>query len=96
MRLAFCGGFDIASSVVIEEAAAVAGLNPADAVNASRNEKLDLALDATTRGLQLRGVKSPPAISVGTHWFEGPNAVIAATTFSAANGLIDEPLLPAG
>ena len=31
-RLAFCGGFDIGSDNVIEEAAAVAGLNPAEAV----------------------------------------------------------------
>jgi 2-hydroxychromene-2-carboxylate isomerase len=96
LRLAFCGGFDIGSMPVIGEAAAVAGLNPDAAIAAANDRRLDLALDATSRGLPLRGVKSPPAISVGTHWFDGPNAVIAALAFSAAHGLMDAPLLPAG
>jgi 2-hydroxychromene-2-carboxylate isomerase len=96
MRLAFCGGFDIGSMPVIEEAAAVAGLNTRDAVRAARDRRIDLRLDATSRGLGLRGVKSSPAISVGTHWFEGPNVVIAALAFSAAHGLMDAPLQPAG
>jgi 2-hydroxychromene-2-carboxylate isomerase len=96
MRMAFCGGFDIGSGAVIEEAAAIAGLHPRAAARAAKDESLDLRLDATSRGLALRGVKSPPAISVGRHWFEGTNVVIAALAFSAANGLMDAPLLPAG
>jgi 2-hydroxychromene-2-carboxylate isomerase len=96
MRLAFCGGFDIASVPVIEEAAAVAGLSPSDVVRATTDHHLDLRLDATSRGLGLRGVKSPPAICVGTHWFEGPNVVLSALAFSAAHGLMDAPLLPTG
>ncbi len=96
LRLAFCGGFDIGSMPVIEEAAAVAGLDPGETVRAARDSELDLRLDATSRGLGLRGVQSPPAISVGTHWFEGPTVVIAALAFSAAQGLMDAPLLPAG
>ncbi len=95
MRLAFCGGFDIGSVPVIEEAAAVAGLNSYDAVSAAGDQRRDLALDATSRGLAFRGVKTPPAISIGAHWFDGPNAVIAALAFSAAHGLMDEPVLPA-
>ncbi len=88
MRLAFCGGFDIGSVPVIEEAAAVAGLSTSRRRCAPRrDQRLDLRLDATSRGLGLRGVKSPPAISVGTHWFEGPNVVISALAFSAAHGL---------
>ncbi len=94
-RLAFCGGFDISSDNVIEEAAAVAGLNPYEAVTAAGDSRRDLALDATSRGLAFRGVKTPPAISIGVHWFDGPNAVIAALAFSAAHGLMDEPVLPA-
>jgi len=94
MRLAFCGGFDISSVPVIEEAAAVAGLSSARVVKAANDARFDLRLDATSRGLRMRGIKSPPAISVGTHWFDGPNVVIAALAFSAAHGLMDEPLLP--
>ena len=95
LRLAFCGGFDIGSVPVIEEAAAVAGLTVADAVAAARDRSLDLRIDATSRGLPMRGVKSPPAINVGTSWFEGPNAVYAAVAFSAAQGLMEAPQLPA-
>ena len=96
LRLAFCGGFDISSAPVIEEAADVAGLTTADAVAAAGDRSFDVRLDATSRGLAMRGVESPPAISIGARWFEGPGAVIAATTFSAAQGLIDAPLVPAG
>lgn len=95
MRLGFCGGFDIGSMPVIKEAAAVAGLDPAEAVAAARDPRLDLPLDATSRGLQARGVRTPPAISVGTTWFEGPKVVIAAVSFSAAQGLMGAPRLPA-
>lgn len=95
LRLAFCGGFDINSTPVIEEAAAVAGLDPIEVVSAARDQRLDLALDATSRGLTMRGVKAPPAISIGAHWFDGPNAVIAALAFSAAHGLTEAPVLPA-
>ena len=94
LRLAFCGGFDIGNLPVIEEAAAVAGLSAGRVVKAAKDERIDLRLDSTSRGLGLRGVKSAPAISVGTHWFDGPNVVIAALAFSAAHGLMDEPMLP--
>ena len=95
MRLAFCGGFDIGSVPVIEEAAAVAGLTTSDAVHAANDKHLDHRLDATSRGLVARGVPSPPAIFVGTRWFDGPNAVFAAVAFSAERGLTDAPTLPA-
>src|ERR1700679_4044330 len=95
LRLAFCGGFDIGSMPVIEEAAAVAGLTVADAVAAASDRSLDLRIDATSRGLPMRGVKSPPAINIATTWFEGPNAVYAAVAYSAAQGLIEAPQLPA-
>ena len=91
LRLGFCGGFDIGSMPVIEEAAAVAGLTTADAVAAASDPRYDLRIDATSQGLGLRGVQSPPAISIGTTWFEGSSAVYAAASFSAAQELIDEP-----
>ncbi|MGH2872948.1 MAG: hypothetical protein ACRDL5_10875 [Solirubrobacteraceae bacterium] len=97
LRLGFCGGFDMGSVPVIEEAAAVAGLTTADAVAAASDQRLDLGLDATSHGLAARGVSSPPAISVGAAWFQGPTAVIAAVSFSAAHSLVDAdaPPLPA-
>lgn len=91
LRLGFCGGFDIGSVPVIEEAAAVAGLTTADAVAAAGDQRYDLRIDATSRGLRARGVQSPPAIAVGTTWFEGSTAVFAAASFSATQGLIDAP-----
>ena len=42
LRLAFCGGFDIGSTPVIEEAAAVAGLTTGDATAAARDPQLDV------------------------------------------------------
>ena len=77
------------------EAAAVAGLTTSDAVQAANDKSLDHRLDATSRGLVARGVQSPPAISIGTRWFDGSNAVFAAVAFSAARGLTDAPPLPA-
>lgn len=94
LRLAFCGGYDIDSTPVIQEAAATAGLNPTDAVTAARDSRLDLRLDATSQGLRARGVRTPPAISIGTTWFDGSDAVISAVCFSAAQGLMDTPHLP--
>ena len=44
----------------------MAGLDPASAVAAARDPRYDLRLDATSRGLLLRGIVSPPAISIGT------------------------------
>ncbi len=94
MRLAFCGGFDIGSTAIIEEAAAVAGLTTGEATAAAGDHQLDAQLDATSRGLMARA-KSPPAISVGARWFDGPNAVLAAVACSAAQGLIEAPTRPA-
>lgn len=94
-RLAFCGGFDIAEDDVIAEAAAVAGLNPVVTVSASHDEHYDLRLDATSRGLRRRGIKAPPAISVGMTWFEGPDALAAAVSFSLAQARRETPSAPA-
>jgi 2-hydroxychromene-2-carboxylate isomerase len=96
LRLAFCGGFDIASTPVIKEAAAVASLTAAEVMAAVNDRSLDQRIDATSRGLRMRGVRSVPAINIGATWFEGTNAVYAAAAFSAAQGLMEAPQLPAG
>ncbi len=94
-RLAFCGGFDVASETVIEEAAAGAGLDPRQALAAANDERFDLRLDATSRGLRARGVPSPPAINLGRSWFVGPDAVCAAATFSGFRANSEAPPAPA-
>jgi 2-hydroxychromene-2-carboxylate isomerase len=91
LRLGFCGGFDISSAPVIEEAAAVSGIAGADAVAAAGDQRYDARIDATSRGLVLRGISSPPAIAIGSSFFEGSSAVFAAVSFSAAQGVRDEP-----
>jgi 2-hydroxychromene-2-carboxylate isomerase len=91
LRLGFCGGYDVGSAAVIQEAAAVAGLNSSEAAKAAGDRRYDLRIDATSRGLTMRGIQSPPAICIGTTWFEGSGAVFAATSFSAAQALLDAP-----
>jgi 2-hydroxychromene-2-carboxylate isomerase len=94
-RLAFCGGFDITDDDVIAEAAAVAGLDPEFTVAASYDPRYDLRLDATSRGLGMRGIEGPPAISIGTNWFDGPDAIVTALSFSIARARLETPQAPA-
>jgi 2-hydroxychromene-2-carboxylate isomerase len=94
-RLAFCGGFDFSDDDVIAEAAAVAGLEPEVTVAASHDSRYDLRLDATSRGLGMRGIEGPPAISIGTNWFDGPDAVVSALSFSVALARRETPRAPA-
>ncbi len=95
VRLAFCGGFDVASETVIEEAAAGAGLDPRQALAAAHDERFDLRLDATSRGLRARGILSPPAIHLGRTWFEGSDGVRAAASFSGFRAHSEAPRAPA-
>lgn len=75
-RLAFCGGFDLDDDIVIEEAAASAGLDPLEALIAANNPTYDLQLDATSRGLARRGVGCAPAIRIASSWFEGADPLL--------------------
>ncbi len=83
-RLAFCGGFDLARGGVLAEAAAAAGLSPDEALAAADDPTYDLRIDATVRGLALRGVSAPPAIRIGGNWFEGIDAVMQAAAYRAS------------
>jgi 2-hydroxychromene-2-carboxylate isomerase len=93
-RFAFCGGFDISSDEVIAEAAAGAGLNPVRAVEASNDPHLDYQLEATAKGLQARGILMPPVIRVGTRWFCGSDAMMAAVSFSVGQARVSSPQSP--
>jgi len=95
LRLTFCGGFDIADDHVIEEAAGAAGLDPEQTVAASHDQRYDLRLNATSSGLRVRGIQAPPAISIGTSWFDGPDAIASALSFSVAEARRETPRAPA-
>jgi 2-hydroxychromene-2-carboxylate isomerase len=93
-RFAFCGGFDIGSDEVIAEAAAGAGLDPVQALEASLDARRDDQLEATARGLQTRGILMPPVIRIGTRWFCGSDAMMAAVSFSAGQARESGTQLP--
>jgi 2-hydroxychromene-2-carboxylate isomerase len=83
-RLAFCGGFDISKESAIRNAAEVAGLDPEEVAGAASDPSFDRVLDSTSLALRAQGADSPPAISIGEELFDGPDAILAATTFRAA------------
>jgi len=93
-RLAFCGGFDVASEAVIAEAAAVAGLSCDEALKAAGDRAYDHQLDQTSKGLESRGIVAPPAVRVGGRWFQGPDALISAVAFIACHTPDTQPQLP--
>lgn len=93
-RLAFCGGFDLARRGVLAEAAAAAGLQPEEALAVAHDPTYDLRIDATGRGLGLRGVGVPPAIRIGGNWFEGVDAVMQAAAFQAMRFAQGAPSAP--
>jgi len=84
-RMAYCGGFDIDDLGMIAEAAAGAGLDPDEAVQAAQDPRYDLQIDATTRGLARRGVNGAPAIRIGASWFEGADPLMRLTAWSDSN-----------
>jgi 2-hydroxychromene-2-carboxylate isomerase len=93
-RLAFCGGFDLARRGVLAEAAAAAGLPPDEALAVAIDPTYDLRIDATTRGLALRGITTPPAIRIAGNWFEGIDAVMQAAAFQAMRFAQGAPSAP--
>jgi 2-hydroxychromene-2-carboxylate isomerase len=91
-RLVFCGGYDVDDPEVIVEAAAAAGLSIAATVEAACDARYDETLEMTVKGLCQRGVSSTPAIRIGTHWFEGLDAVPGGSSFAAARASFGRPV----
>ena len=81
-RLAFCGGFDLDDPEVIQEAAAAAGVDVIETLEAVRDPRWDVQPSGTSRGLLGQGISSVPAIRVGHRWFEGIDAVGEASLFA--------------
>ena len=91
LRLAFCGGYDLSDRAVIAEAAIASDLPAAELVAAADDQRHDVALDATRRGMLARGVTSGPAIRIGSRWCEGLEAVPGASAVAVARALQSGP-----
>jgi 2-hydroxychromene-2-carboxylate isomerase len=86
-RLAFCGGYDIDTRVVLTEAARAAGLSVPECLEAAADPRWDESLYATASELEAVGVDTGPAIRIGLNWFHGLGAVSDAAAFSALSAL---------
>jgi 2-hydroxychromene-2-carboxylate isomerase len=93
-RLAFCGGFDLARRGVLAEAAAAAGLPPDEALAVADDPTYDLRIDATVRGLALRGITAPPVIRIAGNWFEGIDSVLQAAAYQSVRCTQGAPRAP--
>jgi 2-hydroxychromene-2-carboxylate isomerase len=81
-RLAFCGGFDLNAPHALAEAAAAAGVAVRDLLRAAEDPRWEIQPAGATRGLLGHGIASVPAIRVANRWFEGIDAVDAASVFT--------------
>jgi 2-hydroxychromene-2-carboxylate isomerase len=70
-RLAFCGGFDLEDPEILADAAAAAGLDADQVIDATTNPELDLRLQDTADELRGAGVHGLPALRVGDRWLDG-------------------------
>ena len=81
-RLVFCGGFDIDDPEILAEAAAAAGIDLVDMLEAAGDRRRDGAMDAAARRLLAAGVDRLPVLRVGPTLFCGedrlPDAAAAA------------------
>ena len=95
-RLGFCGGFDLEDPEILAEAAAAAGMPLEQCLRAAGDSSLDLALEATARGLASRGVTELPAVRIGRRWFAGESGLTEAAAMRRALVTYGGPLAPVG
>lgn len=96
LRLAFCGGFDLEDPEILAEAAAAAGIRLNDCFDAIADESIEESLSATSRGLQMRGVRELPAIRIGNVWFAGERRLVEAAAYVRVPAAVGGPLAPVG
>jgi 2-hydroxychromene-2-carboxylate isomerase len=77
-RLAFCGGFDVEDPRMLAEAAAAAGLDVEQTLDAADDERRDRALEAAGRALWVDGGTTLPAVRHDGGLFCGEHGVTAA------------------
>lgn len=77
-RLAFCGGFDIEDSRMLAEAAAAAGLDVEETLDAAADLRRDREIEAAGRALWVDGGTTLPAVRHEGGLFCGEAGVTAA------------------
>jgi len=77
-RLAFCGGFDVEDPRMLAEAAAAAGLDVEQTLDAADDERRDRELEAAGRALWVDGGTTLPAVRHDGGLFCGEHGVTAA------------------
>jgi len=77
-RLAFCGGFDVEDPRMLAEAAAAAGLDVDETLDAAEDPRRDRELEAAGRALWVGGGGVLPAVRHGNGLFSGEQGVTAA------------------
>lgn len=77
-RLAFCGGFDVEDPRMLAEAAAAAGLDVDETLDAAEDPRRDRELEAAGRALWVGGGGVLPAVRHDSGLFSGEQGVTAA------------------
>jgi len=77
-RLAFCGGFDVEDPRMLAEAAAAAGLDVDETLDAAEDRRRDRQLEAAGRALWVGGGGLLPAVRHAGGLFSGEQGVTAA------------------
>jgi 2-hydroxychromene-2-carboxylate isomerase len=77
-RLAFCGGFDVEDPRMLAEAAAAAGLDVDETLDAAEDPRRDRELEAAGRALWVDGGGVLPAVRHTNGLFSGEQGVTAA------------------
>jgi 2-hydroxychromene-2-carboxylate isomerase len=83
-RLAFCGGFDLEDRLNLAEAAAAAGIEHDECLQAAGDPGNDVALESGARELMSLGVTQLPAFRVGHRWFAGEGSLAEASAWARA------------
>jgi 2-hydroxychromene-2-carboxylate isomerase len=96
LRLAFCGGYDLADLDTVATAAEAAGLTVEACMQATQDPGRDAQLEIAARGLRAREIETLPAIRVDKRWFQGERAVAEASALLRARTVLERPLAPAG
>lgn len=96
-RLAFCGGYDLDDPEVLAEAAAAAGIDLREALDAAADADRDAILESATLELLAYGADALPAIAVGARLYCGEPRLAPAAAAAASPQLPpDRPHTGAG
>jgi 2-hydroxychromene-2-carboxylate isomerase len=82
-RLAFCGGFDVEDPEILAEAAAAAGLEVGEALDAARDPRRDRVVAVSGRALWLQGGSQLPALHYEQQMYCGEQRITAVLARTA-------------